>query len=397
MKLSCEIVEDLLPLYLDEVCSDKSREAVEEHLKSCETCRKQIGSKELPNIPQIEPKREEQVLKKSMVKIRQRWWLSIIAMIMILPVILLGSLAVHEKWGEGVAFSNLRELWECRGFMKALSAGDGEKAASYIDFSSYYEECREALAMTPEDHMPEITIVLSDDEHGQWVFETSVYEDYTTVEDDSSTYDVTAIWYAALRQNDPRIMIPAEAFETMVGEQDTLSLEGRGYRLPNGICYLPYEAETGVYMVHEEAWELLKAPDTLLPDVIANIPGELYREMSLLLSSRAEQWCRNTRERLAQVADLNREEFCAYMQQWYGAKLNRYMEQGFSVEKYSYGTAYTSARGWDMVFYGTEEEKGGQNRIRFVFSLDKNRICGLYAMSVEESAENYDFLSPRIG
>lgn len=38
--LDCEIVRDLLPLYLDDVCSPKSREAIEEHLEHCGACRR---------------------------------------------------------------------------------------------------------------------------------------------------------------------------------------------------------------------------------------------------------------------------------------------------------------------------------------------------------------------
>lgn len=39
MKISCEIVQDLLPLYCDGVCSQDSRQVVEAHLKDCEKCR----------------------------------------------------------------------------------------------------------------------------------------------------------------------------------------------------------------------------------------------------------------------------------------------------------------------------------------------------------------------
>lgn len=38
-KQSCNIVQDLLPLYIDEACSEESREVVEAHLKECEACR----------------------------------------------------------------------------------------------------------------------------------------------------------------------------------------------------------------------------------------------------------------------------------------------------------------------------------------------------------------------
>ncbi len=38
MKTDCEIVRDLLPLYVDEICSEKSRELVDEHLQECGEC-----------------------------------------------------------------------------------------------------------------------------------------------------------------------------------------------------------------------------------------------------------------------------------------------------------------------------------------------------------------------
>jgi len=35
----CKIIQDLLPLYTDDICSKESRALVEEHLKSCEKCK----------------------------------------------------------------------------------------------------------------------------------------------------------------------------------------------------------------------------------------------------------------------------------------------------------------------------------------------------------------------
>lgn len=39
MKNECKIIQDLLPLYADEVCSEDTRQMVEEHLKECSECR----------------------------------------------------------------------------------------------------------------------------------------------------------------------------------------------------------------------------------------------------------------------------------------------------------------------------------------------------------------------
>ena len=39
MKYNCDMIADLLPLYVDDVCSPASRAAVEEHLSDCSACR----------------------------------------------------------------------------------------------------------------------------------------------------------------------------------------------------------------------------------------------------------------------------------------------------------------------------------------------------------------------
>lgn len=40
--VTCEIVQDLIPLYADDVCSNSSRSFVVEHLSVCEACRKVV-------------------------------------------------------------------------------------------------------------------------------------------------------------------------------------------------------------------------------------------------------------------------------------------------------------------------------------------------------------------
>jgi len=44
MKISCEIIKDLLPLYYDGVCSSESRALVEEHLAECDNCKSELLS-----------------------------------------------------------------------------------------------------------------------------------------------------------------------------------------------------------------------------------------------------------------------------------------------------------------------------------------------------------------
>ena len=42
MKISCDIIKDLLPLYHDKVCSNDSKTMVEEHLAYCDGCKDEL-------------------------------------------------------------------------------------------------------------------------------------------------------------------------------------------------------------------------------------------------------------------------------------------------------------------------------------------------------------------
>lgn len=42
MKISCEIITDLLPLYHDGVCSGSSKAAIEDHISHCDSCRAEL-------------------------------------------------------------------------------------------------------------------------------------------------------------------------------------------------------------------------------------------------------------------------------------------------------------------------------------------------------------------
>ena len=38
MKYPCEMIQDLIPLYIEGICSDESKKIVEEHLSLCKSC-----------------------------------------------------------------------------------------------------------------------------------------------------------------------------------------------------------------------------------------------------------------------------------------------------------------------------------------------------------------------
>jgi hypothetical protein len=38
MKITCDIINDLIPLYIDNICTEDSRKLIEEHMKCCDKC-----------------------------------------------------------------------------------------------------------------------------------------------------------------------------------------------------------------------------------------------------------------------------------------------------------------------------------------------------------------------
>lgn len=69
MMLPCEMIQDLLPLYHDDVCSDASKTLVQEHLANCENCREYLASLDIElDVPTLEMEKAD-----PLVKIQMNW------------------------------------------------------------------------------------------------------------------------------------------------------------------------------------------------------------------------------------------------------------------------------------------------------------------------------------
>ena len=68
----CGIIKDLLPLYIDEVCNEESKLAVEAHLSECERCRNCCNAMRSTNgFPQQAPS-EDQSMANSLKKVKHQ-------------------------------------------------------------------------------------------------------------------------------------------------------------------------------------------------------------------------------------------------------------------------------------------------------------------------------------
>lgn len=74
MDIKCEVIQDLLQLYVDDLCSDESCRLVEEHLEHCSECREFLNSLRKGDflINKVEVEVDRSVEKKLLSNIKKR-------------------------------------------------------------------------------------------------------------------------------------------------------------------------------------------------------------------------------------------------------------------------------------------------------------------------------------
>ncbi len=98
----CELVQDLLPLYQDGVCSDSSAAFVEEHLKGCEKCRELFEKLKQHEVEDIISAESSGVLARHRLKEKSAAWKAglIIGGLLLLPILI--TLIVVIATGENL-------------------------------------------------------------------------------------------------------------------------------------------------------------------------------------------------------------------------------------------------------------------------------------------------------
>lgn len=101
MKISCKIVEDLLPLYHDKVCSQESNGLVEEHLKECENCKKllsKMGDENTPIISTINDTAPIKSIRDIWTKSKKRAFLKGAAIAIMICAVIFGGYYGLTRW-----------------------------------------------------------------------------------------------------------------------------------------------------------------------------------------------------------------------------------------------------------------------------------------------------------
>lgn len=72
MKYQCEVIKDLLPLYIDDVCSKESRKIIEEHIEICDDCRQYYNTMSLADNNIVSEDKNNEILADSLKNVKKQ-------------------------------------------------------------------------------------------------------------------------------------------------------------------------------------------------------------------------------------------------------------------------------------------------------------------------------------
>ena len=139
MKLSCKVIEDILPMYYDKVCSEETKVLVEQHLQECPHCSKIMD--DLADDFVIEAEKPDDIkplkrLQKSYMKKKMFAIIAIILVVAMLPIVFVfgnwrGEQRVSNQYAPD--FSQEEAIAYANEFMACLVNADYAKAYTYWD------------------------------------------------------------------------------------------------------------------------------------------------------------------------------------------------------------------------------------------------------------------------
>lgn len=314
MKLTCEIVQDLLSLYADELCSPGSRAAVEEHLKDCPDCRA-CAAGALPPVESPEAPDADRAVVRSIRNVRRRWLRSLVAAVLAVPLLLL---SVNQATGCGRCFTNGDDISTARRFVKALEAKDWQSAAEMTCFRADYASILDALQSDSEawgSGFRPLTVA------GTPLYVLGAADTFGT--DQPTLREL----FGYLRGGNP-VMLPRDLWEQVIAtEPGAVEQEGRQYRI-NGTLYCAVTTPWGEFMV---------TGGLSLPSAEAYcrqfslVPAVVYQDAADTLAAQGELAYSATQEALGHVAQMTEEEFEAWMTEKYAAELSQLEAMDVSI------------------------------------------------------------------
>lgn len=133
--MKCSMTEDLLPLYVDDMCSEETKKEIEAHLKTCEKCAEKL--KNYRTEIQVDAKEatgadsKDKAVRDSMKKVKKklsfRKAVAVISSLLLVVVVIgVGVLVYGERTGDSMNFTTISNIMTLKKAAKAACARDFE-------------------------------------------------------------------------------------------------------------------------------------------------------------------------------------------------------------------------------------------------------------------------------
>lgn len=144
MKLSCKVIEDMLPMYYDKVCSDETAELIEEHLNDCPNCKKILDN--LRGDIEISAQKPDDImpLKKIQKSYKKKKTVALIAILVVVALIPVAFMFgnEHGKPEQQIEYTEEDAVADADLFMANIAEAEYAAAFSHIDIEEKKREWR---------------------------------------------------------------------------------------------------------------------------------------------------------------------------------------------------------------------------------------------------------------
>ena len=360
MKWNCELAQDLLPLYEEGLCSPTSRRIVEEHLRECESCRALAAPLPIPK-PEDSPAADRAV-KKSIKKVRRHWLTSLVAALLLIPMLLLGF---NQYRGEGLCFTNPDEIYTAWRFLHALEIQDWETAAKMHDYSDAYYSIQEALGQD---------VASFSVRHTPFVLAGYDYAAKSYLSEQGAIPGTVQELFGFLYNRTGSAMVPAALWDQLLAlDPAAIDQEGPQYWL-NDERYCEISTPWGEFVVNEGL-----SYDTAFgyATQFDLVPAAIYLEARPAIEAEARQLYTRTHSEIGWVQELTEAEFRQAMIRRYIEDLQALTDTvtfdctGFR----SAGRWGSKAEDWYVIFSLTVTQGNRTMNTQIQLSVRNGKIC----------------------
>ncbi|WP_312653307.1 zf-HC2 domain-containing protein [Proteiniclasticum sp.] len=344
--ISCKIIQDLLILYASDECSDDSKHMVENHLETCMECQNAFETLKEPALTVkekfLDVRTEDFNFRKGFKKIRTRWFLSLISVLLIFPLLGAGILVRNQAKGEGIAFTNLEELYATRSFLKAVQKGEYERAFSYIDVDRLYE----SVTGDPIEHIDDWDSKYIEVEiDGElWYVNSEVYQsDYEAY---LKSGDADEFWAAMMIYNSEQrstTAIPETRFENSakifaIHSGRSIRVVDKDTVVPDyGFDYTLLKAADGKMFYYPTYGGSYDEND---PQVLINgsfiIPASVYETFMILIDQETEK----VKETAEYYRKMGISSYTEILKKDFLSNMQNLRNQGITISSFSFSNLY---------------------------------------------------------